>query len=527
MLGVALSRVRDLNQLRVINWQPRVCCYNPPDCVKQFLAWTSSGGVAACQDLSCCASPAPPEAPPVLMFPICESPSDSDHEMPSLTGPCNLSQSSYIPAAADVLQSASPSDIETEEQMAMGLMMDFLWLHLPSVSDFIRAVVGQIASSIETKQKTSSQNADTQALYIFMTGPSYLSMCQKLFAVSEVTDEHFHLAQRIVFATRDLLLHDQISQKMPSADEMPLSAATKVKNLEDHDVAAAKVRYIGGSVIARLYFKLRKHLQSVVYEAPASVIESKQKELSLLHLLSGTDRALTQYPNSTREILYKQSGRLILLTDLAYEFFLLLEKERLRTETLIALQTHGRTMPGHVEEELTSSASVQEAFHLCFPASELCQHIFADDVADTCVPDIIHRLIDFASVMSELRRAIIHLYLKSGHQQFRSEVLNEMKTKKHQSHRKRVMERKKGRRTKKKRQRSTLAPGSEEGNDDSCSVCGKKYTNDQDWVQCDGCSSWTMKSCALIPDGITWDEICEGGAPWLCIECFERLGMSA
>jgi len=156
-----------------------------------------------------------------------------------------------------------------------------------------------------------------------------------------------------------------IMKHTPQASEQNTctSVQKQLKNLEEHNLSSAKVRYVGGSVIGRLVYREGKKMDMKIGHG-SDKAKSSITTYSILkhiagHMLTVKD---TQYPNTLSEITDRMFGALTFLTDPTYLFFLLLEKKRLMNLNEAAVAAGGGRVAGDIIKQLHTDTEVQEAW---------------------------------------------------------------------------------------------------------------------------------------------------------------------
>jgi len=114
------------------------------------------------------------------------------------------------------------------------------------------------------------------------------------------------------------------------------------------------VRYVGGSVIGRARYREGRKLDCLLQRQDCDLNRIHLAMYDILTHAAGTisNLDLTDYPNSVKEITYKMYGRLTVLTDSCYLFFLLLEKRRLEEQSAARLAQVGGSLPASLAKLL-------------------------------------------------------------------------------------------------------------------------------------------------------------------------------
>lgn len=547
MLGVAISRVKDMGRLRVVNYRSGICP-QPPAPVREFL---QAGGQPLSPDCTCC-RPDLNELHDEQTDMVLGNDEDRnvavrcDEEDSDETAPkerldvLEESDHSDDPASLPLELPASLADVSmlleqvvcevalTDEQLSINRTAHSLTERLENLHHFVRELYRVLHSSIGEAEtvKTSAQKDSSKILYMFLTGEEYDRLCCKLFATRALEDNHYQVAKRLVKGIREKMESELNAGKFPSTELVPQGPATRIRELDKHDVASGKVRYVGGSVIARLAHRTRQVVRNHLYDPTTRVIDHGETHLTLYRQLTGSQDMVSQFPESLREIAYKRRGLLTPLSDACYQFFLTLQKDILKLNTFPALVTMGSSMPGNITRQLLGSENVREAFNNALEpigtVPETAMDLMAVGESTKAMKEVVLSLITGATAISEVREKTITLYMKSSNKRFRAEVMREMKVKKSEAHRRKIMKRKstQERKTQGKQQRITVEDIEEEN---SCAACGNEYNEGQEWVACDGCSLWYERLCTDIVSDQRWDDITAGREPWFCCECQMRM----
>ena len=120
------------------------------------------------------------------------------------------------------------------------------------------------------------------------------------------------------------------------------------------------MRYVGGSVIGRLLYRLGKQIDNRdLTESP-----SQLQTYSIYKFLSGDVSLLNDslFPQSLSEIKDRLYGNLIILTDECYLFFVKLEEKRLHFLNEPSILTYGGKAAGITIGNIMSDEEVNEAW---------------------------------------------------------------------------------------------------------------------------------------------------------------------
>ena len=303
------------------------------------------------------------------------------------------------------------------------------------------------------------------------------------------------------------VLQDNTVRRLPGGEDVPLSIRLKGDNLDRHGIAGAKLRYVGGSVVARLTYRTKKVARTHLYDTSTEVLQICDQRLSIYDSMEQGPEAQSIYPDTLREITHKRTGKLFTPSDKAYEFFIALEKKRLFQHTYNNFVKYGSDMPGVVTRELLGDRSLRNSFLAVLEHEPPTVQQQEELPLETFMASILEGIMNMACSVSEARTDIVVLYMKSGNKTFRGEVMTDRKVKKKEAHRRKIMKRKTTKEPKKAK-KSRGAEGREDSlSDDYCAVCGNPYHDGEPWVRCDGCAAWLEQRCTDITDDRRWTDI--------------------
>ena len=317
--------------------------------------------------------------------------------------------------------------------------------------------------------------------------------------------------------------------------------------LDLHNVTSAKLRYVGGFVIAKLLFRcksiLQQHLQSQ-RRSSIRIVRMANAKCFLLEEAAGNqaETESSTFPNSLSELEHRRRGKLVCLTERCYLFFIALEKERLRLLTMNRL-ANTDDLPQNTLSTMLDSQSLKKMWHDIFEVKRQFEEMqSSEDNEQVNVQQILEVACTTAVAMSLLLTDVICLFLRVAHKQFRKEVKTTLQIKKKSPHREQIEKKQKKRNTSSKSQNLSKKPkttqstkasnqnrqGADDSDTELCEECGShQYTGvakskEIAWCQCDGCDAWYHKLCTTLTD-LEFADVQSDDGVWFCDECYLRM----
>ncbi|XP_052266085.1 uncharacterized protein LOC127868386 [Dreissena polymorpha] len=388
-LGVAISRVRSVEGLRVVNFHPRYLL-KP---TKEVTDIMNGAGFEPQEDLSCCrktktlsmacgeqhtpmdAYHQPPNVPTST-----ERNTDNEHKKTTIT--------SYTAPDDDEDEDDQLDDdfneiisalIKSEAQAQTYELNDF------NIQDFkenlkfkhpvtntqvqINGIVDRIDESnlikfvkkiylklndiemdftVSDDKKSIPEKCLVQfykQLHIFLTGTSYKMDCLMLFNTEKTfANQHMAVCHEIVEKIRILFLEKKVDMLCLSNNRMLKRIVT--------DTDKARVRYVAGYCVSKLKHKYVKSLKTHQFktsQSSNSIYHNSKIALQLLDVLKENDlyiKEVTSHPDSLLDIERKQNnaGGLTNVTDEVFTFFFDLTGACISTVTNENLMNYGKNM---------------------------------------------------------------------------------------------------------------------------------------------------------------------------------------
>ncbi|XP_077998932.1 uncharacterized protein LOC144451879 [Glandiceps talaboti] len=203
-----------------------------------------------------------------------------------------------------------------------------------------------------------------------------------------------------------------------------------------NDSSKAKVRYVGGWVIAKTVKKYRKYLVENGMSLQRTVrqklqtLYSKKLVVESLVCTSQYVHENTSYQDSLSVTDYKQyrQGGLFHITDAAYSFFVSLEKERVALMSSKSFNEHKSQLVIWVLDCLHKNSSLREEFMTIVEATDDMCH-------GGCITE------NGKIVIHEVYQDILQRYINMGVGQFLRDIRCELHLQKTEAHRRKVMQR--------------------------------------------------------------------------------------
>ena len=590
MLGVAISRVRQVEDLRIFNARD-VSCPKPLQPVLQFL---QCKGVEAFPNLSCCkqecshSDTATHQSDLEDLDLLDPSIFDSDFEEENIEDVTEIEMpvhpESFPPwfgEASATLDKIKCMEVVTSEQREINTMASRL--DMAKIKFFLEEIwirLGAKYDNLLSREKVTSaiQSSYLRELTVFMTSAEYTQEVERLCGTVNMAS--MTISKRLIFSLHSQLVAfkvDELNKANPSAE--PAAVLTRLEELKNHSIACSKVRYVGGSVVAKLLHRTNKVIIHHLSDSTTRTLRMMERRRDALSLLAGNLGQETNYPGSMKTINDKLRGKLTPLSDQCYLFFVQLETVRLQQCTFANLRTQGGSLPENVIESCLSNSSLKELWFSNF-CGEMLQTTESGVEDSSSIRDMLRDIILSVSTICDLRRMATLLYLRTGAKTFRKEVCSILSVEKKDSHRRNIQKSNKkedggtkGGKTKGSESTGTepvatssasanvvqpasdqtesassvsesamegiegtssdlsssrqdvpaSAPESMETEDDNfCSKCKKEYQETDDWLSCDGCDAWFCRRCAkLIRNKARWERIVNGTEKWFCDKCLK------
>jgi hypothetical protein len=306
----------------------------------------------------------------------------------------------------------------------------------------------------------------------------------------------------------------------------------KLEDLRLHADSAAKLRYIGGSVIARIKYRTMKVLKSGSVTLGSKKGRKLKAKIDILEFISGHPSEVmtsTKYKDTLCEITERQYGLLTFLTDGCYEFFFEVECERLLNLTWGKLGDEGAKLPSKLLHEMCSCKKIGDLWlDMIKNVSVVSLYkeptIYTYDGERTAtkryVKALLKSVILKAETISELKVQIIIKFMKSGTKSFKRHVNRKLAVK-HGALRSTLPSKSKSKATTKpKKAKKRPSETVEEEEEGQCKYCGTDFSSSgMGWINCDGCGAWVDRACSQLGPK-AWNIHQEDQSMfWFCTEC--------
>ncbi|KAK3700475.1 hypothetical protein QZH41_004729 [Actinostola sp. cb2023] len=280
-------------------------------------------------------------------------------------------------------------DEHTHEKLIAFLKV--IWNHLFNIVDNHTAENLDETITKITRQQFTAATGD---LHAFFKSQEYKAYLHDLFGVSALTKVQSMVGGDIVLSlyTRFLAhLADKVHQDGHDVeDEEPFS----VWNMTDE--GKAKVRYVGGWALRKVMEKSRHHIKDNMQtkvdetmskvEKSTSKVELIQDELCVQYMSIATSSKYQATLDVTESRQYRERG-LIHISDEAFEFFMLLEQNRVEMLNKKRLRNLGSEMIEKTLEEMKGSDELNSKWKDCFDedssilySQELKEEVFKEVV---------------------------------------------------------------------------------------------------------------------------------------------------
>jgi hypothetical protein len=408
----------------------------------------------------------------------------------------------------------------------------------------------------------AKQVALLTSLFTYQHSNDFRGLLKHLFGTTEeLNDAHFRLGQRLLMSVHKWILQQS---SCPLENHFPDAAKDMLADLEQHGPGAAKLRYVAGSVIARLLYRMKKHVQGSLSDITNLDVRVTLASIEVLKHLCDQQDAGTQskYPDTQKETADRQYGKLTYISDSCYELFRMLEMYRLKKMSIGSLVDIGGDLPATVFQELCCDPQISQKWlelTLSIPTPILFRQLKIDTIDSSVeLPTSVHKrlvkplVVDIANrawMLHSLKMKTFTLFMKTASKSFRQHVVRTLHVQKSAAHRIKITQRKKKRvLSKLKKSAGSTAKKSsctdsisssagsasaveqvpvveemqgveEEKEFGMCPLCDIPYSApDIDWITCDGCRQWICRPCSDL--GVTgWRSATVLSSPWICSAC--------
>lgn len=331
----------------------------------------------------------------------------------------------------------------------------------------------QAIKALQPKKVSCAQQvAVLNSMTVFQQSEEYKASLGQLFNNENLTETHYRLGYRLSMAVYQWIIQaedDTLPLSTPSDKSTDFIAA-----LDTDGDSCAKLRYVGGSVIGRLLYRKRRAVRDRHGETSFDV-RTNLAYVKILKVLAGNEDDLldpdkgSMYPGSLSEIKDRKYGKLTFLSDACYEFFVLLEKHRLQNLTVHALIEIGGNLPGKVTQAMCNDPELTKKWlemTLPIETNIFFKHLKIDQPLDEAMPkSVTKRLVQplviqisqRATMLHELKSAVIQLFMKSADKNFQQQVKRTLKVEASAAHRVKITQRQKKRKEKAEKRKQVQA----------------------------------------------------------------------
>lgn len=260
------------------------------------------------------------------------------------------------PSSVEDAQQAIQHIIEVCNQSETDIVKSVPLMHIQS---FIAKLKHFIDSNTASKKTSASQAKVFGQIFQHFHSKTYKQQLKKLFDTDSLHLSHFQIGYRL-----SMHVHEHTLIQNPAAPQTSSNTNRKLNNLDKHDTACAKVRYVGGSVIGRLMYRVGRKTDQQIQNDNKHATKNAFIYKVLKNLAGDASIFQTsKYQNSLTEIRDKMHGALTLLSDEAYIFFVTLEKKSLQLLNEGAVAEEGSRMAGQTIRCLADDEDVMVAWN--------------------------------------------------------------------------------------------------------------------------------------------------------------------
>jgi hypothetical protein len=449
-LGVAIGRATTTEGLRVINFDK---CYlkKQPTFLQSYY---ESESEPILENLECCRKPIHYEDIGNLgcesssISHITENLSDSDFDDDFDIFMVDSPQAAPVEDFPEVFQMQNlPDDIdlrqvirtdmyhcpETENQVFLNADLDYLLSHFPEASTFAKQIWKRLKdifkSSIPGDGKSVGNKHMTnyhKDVVLFLSTDAYKRMVANLFSTSSasVSSRQFRAAYTIVEELRKRVVMEA-SEGFIRQSQEEAAHDSETKQFKGSEAGKAKVRYIAGWCVASLKHSKKEQVKRNLYKNNAmEAVKVADQEVRHLEELIVTEEEIFQCTtdiSSLMEVKRKQNIRqgLTNVTDRCFQFFLQLDQEIRKLETIKNLHIHSKQLYTFTLDEINECQSLKETWKALFGDTEH-QH----------------------GTVLNLFDQIVAKYVRMSSNQFKKEVNRMFAVEKEKAHRKKVLQKK-------------------------------------------------------------------------------------
>lgn len=400
-----------------------------------------------------------------------------------------ISEISSLPemiCVEDMIRDLMQNSPETDQQKLENEVCSYLHGNLASVKQFATEIwKSEVESFNETLNKKPVLLSDIRHFYTrdfqYFSSDTYLANVHQLFG-QKPKRQHSNVAYKLVLKIRETFLKVKV-QPIITAEEEKTSKSVG-KKYSQSGTGRGVQRYIGGWCVATLKHNTKQSVRRNLYSSSKSAfVARKDMEVAYLDNLVTSVHDLiisTTDPVSLEETTRRQnvSGGLTNITDAAFYFFVNLDKHVRALENKGNVHFHGTNFYLYVVEKILDNTDLFKEWKDLFMGvlldstnktsdavpegvvqSEstypvLCGLLssstseMTDPVAEvstvsmecgsTVVEDPDTDVINHDNIVKYLHKQICTKFIRMSSGQFRKQFLRELKTEKHEAHRKQI-----------------------------------------------------------------------------------------
>jgi hypothetical protein len=330
---------------------------------------------------------------------------------------------------AHFLQNCKTPGISTMEQEINHIIAH---VQKARLTKFGNEVYVYLKGSIKDFTKKTNVYRITHA---FMLSSDYKNMCAFLFETASPLSAHLVIASQLTLKIRDALMFPE-DLTVPGTSAELASVAPS---------GFGKVRHIGGMCIAKILqhyrLRLRKTLNSTQQELVQ--VEAFKDNIDALNHLIISEHELeetTLYIDSLQETKRRQNIRKSLthITDMAFKFFLRLEKLRLPLYSSSNVLAEPQKVLITLSDKILGNVELFQEWTRLFVNYELSTD---EPEAEGDHSGLVIGITRIAAAVTDCFHSIVGKYLRVCHSQFRKQLLADIKRKKDLAHRKKIQAR--------------------------------------------------------------------------------------
>lgn len=307
------------------------------------------------------------------------------------------------------------------------------------LKQFVNNEYSKLSSFVESYKLDSSHvgpvSAQSQTefytkVHTYQTTAEFRMNCLTFFESTSFTEEHLHICFNISNEVRKFILKKKAELFSFSNTENTTRTVT--------NAAHARVRYVGGYVVAKVHKKCIDKKTSNMYKTDGASQDIYEEAVVCGHIMDSLKveeqyiSANTSNPDSLLDVRrrQRQNRSLTNISDALFLFFCFLTEICLKLLVNENFNKHGQHMFEHIRNEIMSNQQLGEKFsNVAKESSVKTFDIFGNPLSE----DILSKHIDI------IYKKVIKLYLMVMLNQFRKDILEQFQVTKKMSHRKQIL----------------------------------------------------------------------------------------